>query len=195
MSKNIINVLNYNKTILNYSDFGIIFIGFKKDYLKVKIAKLCKDKIITKLTKWVYFVTSKWYDSFELPTKLYSPSYISFHSALYHHWIIFQLPNWISFAYKRNLEKQVWKEYIYSKRLKEEILYNTTWIISNWIYSIADKERAFLDTLYIYWEIYFDNLNWLEKSKVLEYLSIYKNKNFEERVKMYLNNKKPLWAQ
>jgi len=188
MSKNIIKLLNYNHTIFDYDDFWIIFNDLKKSYLKVKIAKLCSEEILVRLTKWIFYLKSKWYDSFELPTKLYSPSYISFHSALYHHSMIFQLPVWISFAYKRNIEKTIWKDFIYSKRLKESILYNTSWIISNWVYSIANIERAFLDTIYIYWDFYFDNLSKLNKIKVLEMLDVYQSKSFSKKVELYLKN-------
>lgn len=188
MSKELINLLNYNHTILDYDDFSLIFKNLKREYLKVKVLNLCKQWIIEKLSKWLFYIKSKWYDIFEIPTKLYSPSYISFFSALYHYWIIFQLPETITFAYKRNIEKLVWWNLIYSKRLKESILYNTTWIISSWRYSIANLERAFLDTLYIYPDYYFDNLRKLNKDKIIEILPIYENKAFEKRVLLYLKN-------
>ncbi len=187
MSKNILKLFEYKASIFNYDDFASIFKDLNRDYLKIKINNLCKEQILVKLTKWIYYLKNKWYDSFELVAKIYSPSYISFHSALYHHSMIFQLPEWTSFAYLRNIEKYIQYDFIYSKRLKEEILYNTNWIISNWLFSIASRERAFLDTLYIYWDIYIDNLSSLDKNKVLQMLDIYKNKKFEERVKLYLN--------
>ncbi|MDD2565563.1 MAG: hypothetical protein PHZ26_03155 [Candidatus Gracilibacteria bacterium] len=178
--------MNYKSTIFDYGDFSIIFDEYNRDYLKTKIAKLCEEEILVRLTKGIYYLKDRGYDSFELPTKLYSPSYISFHSALYHHSMIFQLPNRISFAYKRNIEKTIGKDIIYSKRLKEEILYNLSGIITTGAFSIADKERAFLDTLYIYGDFYFDNLNELDKNKVIEMLEIYKNKSFSKKIELYL---------
>ncbi len=194
MSNYLSKLYEYNKTLLDYNDFGFIFSELKQEYLKTKIKKLCDSKILTRLSKWLFYLTSKWYDNFEIPTKLYSPSYISFHSALYYHKMIFQLPYWISFAYKRNVEKTFWNEYIYSKRIKESVLYNTTWIISSWNFSIASKERAFLDTLYIYPDIYIDNLSNLDREVVIKMSSIYQNKAFEKKVILYFNENKK-WAQ
>ena len=188
MSKELLKLFNYDRTILNYDDLSYIFSDLKKEYLKSKVSILCKNWILTRLAKWLFYVSDTKIDSFEIPEKLFSPSYISFHSALYYHKMIFQLPIEISFAYKRNIEKQIWDYYMYSKRLKDEILYNTTWIIINKNFSIAWKSRAFLDTLYIYNDIYIDNIDILDKNEVIELSKIYNNKNFEKRVKLYFNN-------
>jgi predicted transcriptional regulator of viral defense system len=55
---------------------------------------------------------------------MYSPSYISFFSALYHHSIIFQYENDIYLAYKKSDVRKVLDFEIKLKNLKKEILLN-----------------------------------------------------------------------
>jgi hypothetical protein len=50
-------------------------------------------------------------------------------------------------------------------------------------YWIATKERAFLDTLYLNKNYYFDNISVLDKEKIFEILPIYKSKSLEKKVK------------
>ena len=71
------------------------------------------------------------------------------------------------------------------KNLKKEILLNPNWILNNWYYSLASPERAFLDTLYLFWEIHFDNTSKLDYEEILRLLPIYKNKTLEKRAKSY----------
>jgi hypothetical protein len=73
------------------------------------------------------------------------------------------------------------------KNLKKEILLNPSWIINNWNYSIAWKERAFLDTIYLYWDIHFDNISKLDYEKILELLPIYWSKSLKKKVESYFN--------
>ena len=48
--------------------------------------------------------------------------------------------------------------------------------------SVATKERAFLDMLYLYGDYHFDNLNGLDWSKVYEILPIYQNQRMTSQV-------------
>jgi hypothetical protein len=73
------------------------------------------------------------------------------------------------------------------KNLKKEVLLNPSWIINNWNYSIAWKERAFLDTIYLYWDIYFDDISKFDYEKILELLPIYWSKSLDKKVKSYFN--------
>ena len=50
---------------------------------------------------------------------------------------------------------------------------------------IADKERAFLDTIYLNKDYHFDNLNSINWDKCVEMMKLYENKNMEKRVMRY----------
>jgi len=54
-------------------------------------------------------------------------------------------------------------------------------------YFEATKERAFLDALYLYKDYHFDNLEQLNKEKVMELAKIYNNKALIKRTKSYFN--------
>ena len=97
----------------------------------------------------------------ELASMIYSPSYISFETALYHHGIIFQVsPSQVDIVYKKTDTKYLESLELYIKKraLKQDILLNTNGIIHENNYSIASAERAFLDMIYISKNYYFDNL-------------------------------------
>ena len=49
--------------------------------------------------------------------------------------------------------------------------------------SLATKERAFLDTLYLHTDYHFDNLDGVDWEKVFEILPIFGNKRMDKKVK------------
>jgi hypothetical protein len=75
------------------------------------------------------------------------------------------------------------------RKLKGELLVNTAGIIrqNNYI-NIATSERAFLDTLYLDKDYYFDNLNPLNKELIFALLPIYHSKSLTQRVTKLLQN-------
>ena len=52
-------------------------------------------------------------------------------------------------------------------------------------YFIASRERAFLDTVYLNKNYYFDNLSSLDWDRCFEILYIYENKAMEKRLNSY----------
>ncbi len=52
-------------------------------------------------------------------------------------------------------------------------------------YSIAGRERAFLDTLYIFGETYFDNLSNMDWQYAQELVKIYDSRALEKLLKTY----------
>ncbi len=73
-------------------------------------------------------------------------------------------------------------EYSYRK-IKNEIIVDTTGIQQVNNINIATPDRAFLDTLYLNSNYYFDNLRLLNRELVAELLPIYRSKALETRVK------------
>ena len=62
------------------------------------------------------------------------------------------------------------------RKIKSEILTNPYGINENNAYSIASTERAFLDTLYIHKDYYFDNLSVINWDEASDMIKIYDNK-------------------
>ena len=54
--------------------------------------------------------------------------------------------------------------------------------------NIATAERAFLDTLYLVPNFYFDNTHFLNKKKIFELLPFYKSQTLTVRVNKILKN-------
>ena len=54
--------------------------------------------------------------------------------------------------------------------------------------NIASPERAFLDTLYLNKDFYFDNCSILDKEMIQKFLPIYNSKQLNIRVNKILNN-------
>lgn len=183
--KKIIQLYNSKNTVFSFDELKIFFWITNIQVLKNKIWYLKSKKIFYSPTKSIYCLKDKQINKFELANKIYSPSYISFFSALYTHWIIFQYQDDVYLAYKKTDTKKILDFEIKLKTLKKEILLNPSWIINNWIYSIATPERAFLDTIYLFWDIYFDNISKLDYEKILELIPIYKNKTLEQKAKSY----------
>ena len=72
------------------------------------------------------------------------------------------------------------------KKIKDGILMNPKGIIMENGYSIASIERAFLDTLYLYGDYYFDNLSLIDWKKAEDLIGIYENKALEKRFGRYV---------
>jgi predicted transcriptional regulator of viral defense system len=185
--KDLLKLFSSDKTVFSFAELKEIYWNKNAQSLRNKLAYNVKTWKLEKVAKWIYAIKWKEINSFELANKIYSPSYISFFSALYHHSIIFQYEKNIYLAYKKSDTKKILDFEIKLKNLKKEILLNPSWIINNWNYSIAWKERAFLDTIYIYSDVYFDDISKLDYEKILELLPIYDNKSLEKKAKSYFN--------
>jgi len=126
------------------------------------------------------------YSPEQLACVLYTPSYISLEYVLQKAGIVFQYDERItSISYlSRSVEIEN-RTYAYRK-VKGEILIATGGINQIGNINIASPERAFLDTLYLNKEYYFDNLNPLNKELIWKLLSIYNSKTLTARVQKLL---------
>ncbi|MEI7501951.1 MAG: hypothetical protein WCJ61_01570 [Paludibacter sp.] len=119
----------------------------------------------------------------ELACRIYSPSYISLDYVLQKSGVIFQYSSPISSVsyLSRNIDIEG-NTYLYRK-LKNEILVDTTGIIRNDNgVNIASPERALLDTMYLNGECFFDNLNTINKELIYKILPIYNSKVLTQRI-------------
>ncbi len=141
------------------------------------IKRLIREKTLTQLEKGKYYVTGKQPSNFEIAHFLYSPSYISFETALNYHGLLSQFPLEITSAtVKKRVEKQVFGQlFTYSKIDKRFF----TGYYKEAGYLIATKEKALFDQVYLVSKS-------LKSEKVLEDLdvSLIEMPKFKEYLKL-----------
>ncbi len=158
--------------------------GQNRDAVKNRMNGYVRKDEILNPRKGIY--AKPGYDEKELACLLYTPSYISLEYVLQRAGIIFQYGEEITSV--GNLSRSVeinGKVYRYRK-IKGEILIDTSGIIREENVNIASPERAFLDTLYLDSNYYFDNPSSLDKQKVLSLLPIYSSKTLWQRASKIL---------
>jgi len=181
---NILDIFRANNTVFSFKDLSLILGETDKGYLRKKIYRYVKAKKLYSIRRGLY-AKDKNYNKFELATKIYTPSYISFETVLTKEGVVFQYYKQIFVA--SYLTREITadcQKYSY-KKIKDEILTNHFGIENKENYSIASLERAFLDTLYLYKNYHFDNLSLINWEKVFEILPAYKNKTLGKRVDEY----------
>jgi len=111
------------------------------------IKRLIQENVLTSVERGKYYVTSKQPSNFEVANFLYSPSYISFETALNYYGLLSQFPLEITSAtLGRKTEKEVNNQlYTYSKI--DAKLFTGYYKESN--YLIATKEKALFDEIYL----------------------------------------------
>lgn len=142
--------------------------GLERNTIKNRMISYVKKGEIINPRKGIY--AKPGYDEKELACLLYTPSYISLEYVLQRAGIIFQYSDEITSV--GNLSRSIeidGKVYRYRK-IKGEILIDTAGVIREGNVNIATQERAFLDTLYLNSNYYFDNPISLDKQKELSLL-------------------------
>jgi len=187
MSTLVAELYKSQKTILTNKDLALLWQESNKNKLNAKIAYYVKQKTLVSLARGI-FSKNKQYDPKELATSIYLPSYISFETVLRETGIIFQHYDTIFIASKRSRTINIDHRTFTFRKLKDTVLYNSTGIINKDNYSIATKERAFLDMIYLFPNYYFDNLQSINLQECFELVKIYDNKQLVKRLNKYYKN-------
>ena len=135
-----------------------------------------------------FYVKDKKYSRFELATRIYTPSYVSFETVLTREGVNFQYYGNIFVASYVSREIQIDNQKITFIRMKDYVLSNTTGIEHINGIAMATRERALLDRVYISKKYYFDNVDLVDWTKIFEILPIYNNKRMGKTVKKYYDN-------
>lgn len=185
----LLDLIKLDRTVFTTKDISLLWNCSDTDFIKEKLYRYAKSGKLFRIRKSIYS-KDKNFNRNELAVKIFTPSYISFETILSKEGLIFQYYSQIYAACYQTKKLNIFnQEYIYRK-IKNEILMNTSGIENKNNYSIASKERAFLDMLYINKNFYFDNLSVLKWAKVFELLPIYKNKTMEKTVNKYYKENK-----
>lgn len=173
-------LITSRKTVFSVEDLSKIFNINNRNYLKVLLLRMLKRKEIKRIRRGIYSYTNE-YSQFELANKLKRPSYVSFERILYDNGVIFQdSSNKItSISNNSYVEKIDNTSYQYYK-IKNEILYDPMGILIEKGTRVASIERAICDTIYLSKNYYFDNLNKINKEKLLAISKIYNKRTIKE---------------
>lgn len=172
------------KKILTTKDIALIWQETNKDRLKSKISYYVKKGDLIRLRQGI-FTTNKNYPAEELATSIYTPSYISLETVFGREGMTFQYYETIFVVSYLTRSIKCDGKKIGISKIKNEVLTNSAGIINMDGYSIATKERAFLDRIYLNGNYYFDNLRPLDWKKCFELAPIYQDKKLIENLNSY----------
>jgi predicted transcriptional regulator of viral defense system len=175
-------ILRSKNTVFTFKDISLLWAETDRNLIKRRINYYVKTGKLYSIRKGLY-AKDRNYNKFELATKIYIPSYISFETVLAQAGVIFQFYPQIFVASYLTREIEVDGQKYSFRKIKDVILTNHSGLEFKENYWVASPERAFLDLLYLNKNYHFDNLDPLNKEKIFEILPIYKNKALEKRVK------------
>lgn len=175
------------RTVFKLTDIAMLFPQEESRNLGDRMGYYVKTGRLQNPRKGIY--TKPQYNPLELANILYAPSYITLEYVLQQTGIIFQYDSRYTSVSYLSREIEVDGKIFSYRRIKEEIIMDTTGIVRNADnINIATPERAFLDMLYLNKEFYFDNLNPLDRQLIDRIIPAYKSIALEKRVAELLKN-------
>lgn len=168
------------------------FSDIEKASLKVALSRAVRNKDIIRLASGLYAKDINNIPWENLAVNIYSPSYISFESALNHYNILSQQSAHLTLATtKRRKDININDQIIIYRHIKSTLFWG---YIKKDDYLIAEPEKAFLDLAYLSLNGYahFDpeemNLKLLDKKKIKRYLKRFNNIKLNNLIKKILFN-------
>ena len=186
MNKKFLALSASKSTVFSYNDLAYFFWSDKEKLIS-KVSYYAKKGYLYKIKRWLYAL-NKNYNILELATKIQKASYISLETALKIHGINFQYDSVIHVIWYKTEERSIDWHIISFRVIKKEVRKNFEWIVSKDWYVIADKYRAILDTLYLYKNFFFDNLDDISWEKLKIEAKIYNSKSLEKKVALLKHN-------
>jgi predicted transcriptional regulator of viral defense system len=177
-------LLRSAKTIFSTKDVALLWGEKMGPSLRVRLSQYVKNGKLIRVRRGIY-AKDRDYNRFELATRIYTPSYISFETVLTRTGLNFQYYNNIFAASYLTREIEADGQKISFVKIKDYVLSDTTGIEYLGDVATATKERAFLDRIYVSKDYHFDHLDILDWDKVFEMLPIYRNKRMNKKVDEY----------
>lgn len=182
-------LLRSSKTVFSTKDIALLWGEKTEARVRVRLSDYIKTGKLIRVHRGIY-AKDKNYNRFELATKIYTPSYISFETVLTRAGVNFQYYGNIFVASYVTREIEAAGEKISFLRMKDYVLSNTMGVEHEDEIAMATKERAFLDRIYISKDYHFDHLDVLDWTKVFEILLIYRNERMNKKVNAYFTEYK-----
>lgn len=185
MSKLNKTINNIPKNYFSLNDLSKIS-DLENNSLKVTISRAVKGGQVVKLAKGLYSKNINNIPWENLAINIYSPSYVSFESALNHYNILSQQSSSLTLATsKRRKDINIHEKIIVYRHIKSDLFWG---YIKQDDYLIAEPEKAFLDLAYLSLNGYahFDleeiDLGLLNKNKLQRYLKKFDNRRLSKLV-------------
>ena len=177
-------LLRSSKAIFSTKDVALLWGEARHQTVSGRLNKYVRAGKLVRVRRGIYAKDNN-YNRFELATRIYTPSYISFETVLTRTGINFQYYDNIFVATYVTREIEADGQKISFVLMKDYVLSNTAGIEHTDGIATATKERAFLDRIYVSKDYHFDNLGALNWDKVFEILPIYHNMRMGKKVKTY----------
>ena len=174
------SLLRSKQTVFSFKELMLLWGGIDSATARARAHYYTANGQLYPLRRGLY-AKDKDYDRFELATRIFTPSYISFETVLQSHGIIFQHDTRIFAATYQSREISCDTRIYVFKTLKNPILLNSAGIENRQFYFIASAERAFLDIIYLHKQYHFDNVSSLNWDRVFALLPIYGSHKRMER--------------
>ena len=187
MENNILSLLRSKNTVFTFRDIALLWRETNVQKLKLKVHRYVKSGKLYAVRRGIY-AKDKNYDPLELATRIYTPAYVSFETVLRAEGVIFQHYKTIFVASYLSREIECdGRKYNYRK-LKGAVLVNPLGVIQKNNHSIASRERAFMDSLYLYKDYHFDNPYGIDWDLCFKLLAVYGSKTLERTLKSHYHN-------
>lgn len=177
----LLSIIRGGNTVFTFKDILLASGETDASLLRRRINYYVKAKELYPIRRGIY-AKDKNYDRLELANKIFSPSYISFETVLAKEGIVFQHYDQIFVASYLTREISCDGGIYAFRKLKDPVLANALGLEIKANYSIASRERAFMDTLYLIPNYHFDHLSSIDWEKCRKISPIYGNKALAKRL-------------
>ncbi|MCJ7581082.1 MAG: type IV toxin-antitoxin system AbiEi family antitoxin domain-containing protein [Candidatus Aminicenantes bacterium] len=178
------SLLRLEHEVFTFKELLLIWGETDINLTKKRVYRYVKAGKLHMIRKGIYAKDTN-YDRMELANKIFTPSYISLETVLTREGIVFQHYDGIFVVSYLSREISCGGQKYIFRKIKDPILTNSLGIEKKNNYFIASRERAFLDTIYLSKNYYFDNLSLIDWNKCFDMISIYKNEAMEKRLNSY----------
>ncbi len=183
-------IIKSNRHLFSSRDIQEVFGIKSKKTLEGVIKKFVDENILTRLEKGKYLLADANISDFEIAQFLYSPSYISFETALNYHGILSQFPVEITSATTKFPVQKVIQGKLYSYSKIKVNLFTGYYKEKNAL--IAYPEKALFDQLYmiakgVKTEEYLDEMDYIniDKNSLNEYMVLLPE-NLKSKISGYI---------
>jgi len=178
-------ILRSRKTVLSSKDIALLWNEPSTAGTRVRLNYYVKNGDLYRIRKGLYAKSTD-YNKLELATRIFTPSYVSFETVLAKEGLVYQYYDKIFVASYLAREITIDQQTYSFRKIKTDVLINSIGVENANETSVATKERAFLDSLYVNVDYHFDNIRSLNWERVFELLPIYNNQRMVKRVnKLY----------
>lgn len=175
------SILRSNKTVFSSKDIALLWHESSTTATRVRLHYYIQKGDLYRIRNGLYAKNEN-YNKLELATRILTPAYVSFETVLAKEGLIFQYYEPIFVASYVTREILIDRQVYSFRKMKDGVLTDSTGIEHVSETSIASKERAFLDMLYVKDKYHFDNIRSLDWDKAFKILPIYKNLRMTKNV-------------